>query len=101
MERSYAVAWQDGDGHQYAGRLDLGRTGLHLEGGNGSGPVIHDLVYARLADVRITRQLEERLSGRPTLVVRELDGRTIRIACIGEPGALPELVEFLTRQLAS
>lgn len=97
MERSYAVAWQNGDGRQHAGRLDLGPTSVMLE----SGSAVEDMRYADLSDVRITRQPAERLSGRPTLVLSEQGGRTVRIACIGEPGALPELVEQLTRHLAS
>jgi hypothetical protein len=95
MERSYAVAWQNGDGLQHAGRLDLGATALRLEGGKG----VDDLPYEDLSDVHVTRQPEERLSGRPTLVLGVRDGRTLRIACIGVPGVLLELVEHLTRQL--
>ena len=97
MERSYAVAWQNGDGRQHAGRLDVGPHSVRLEGGS----AVDDMLYADLTDVRITRDPAERLSGRPTLVLREEHGRTVRIACIGEPGALPELVEQLTRQLTS
>ncbi len=97
MERSYAVSWQNGDGRQHAGRLDLGPTSVWLEGGS----AVDELRYADLTEVRITRQPEERLSGRPTLVLRDQGGRTVRVACIGEPGALPELVEQLTHQLAS
>jgi hypothetical protein len=97
MERSYAVSWQNGDGRQHAGRLDLGPTAVRLEGGS----AVDDLRYTDLVDVRITREPAERLSGRPTLVLREHGGRTVRVACIGEPGALAELVEQLTRQLTS
>ena len=97
MGRSYAVAWQNGDGQQHAGRLDLGPAALRLEGASATD----ELRYADLSEVRIARQPEERLSGRATLVVRGRTGRTMRIACIGEPGALPELVEQLTRQIPS
>jgi hypothetical protein len=90
---SYAVAWQNGDGRRYAGRLDLDRDALRLEGSD----VAEDLPYAHLAEVRIARGPDERLSGAPTLVVRERGGRTVRIACIGEPGALPELLERISR----
>jgi hypothetical protein len=96
MEGSYAVEWHNGDGRQYAGRLDLGPTALRLE-----GVVVHDVDYAELTEVGITRQLDERLGGRPTIVLRDRGGRTFRLASIGEPGALREVAEQLTRQLAS
>ena len=39
MEESYAVSWQGFDGRTHAGRLDVGPSSLHLEGGDGIGPV--------------------------------------------------------------
>ena len=94
---SYAVAWRSGDGRQYAGRLDLGADALRLDGAG----VIEELPYECLAEVRIARNPGERLAGAPTLVVREHGGRTVRLACIGGPGALPELVERLSRSRAT
>ena len=91
------MAWQNGDGRRHAGQLDLGPTAVRLEGGS----VVYHLRYSDLSDVRITRQTAERLSGRPTLMLREQGGRTLRIACVGEPGALPELVERLSRSRAT
>ena len=96
MERSYAVAWQNGDGRSHAGRLDLGPSALRLEGGESV-----ELPYADLDELCITRQPDERISGRPTLVVRLRDGRAVHIVSIGEPGALPELVERLSRSRAT
>src|SRR4051794_14098227 len=80
---SYAVTWQNGDGRRYAGRLDLDRDALRLEGSD----VAEDLPYAHLAEVRIARGPDERLSGAPTLVVRERGGRAGRIPCLGGAGA--------------
>jgi len=91
MERSYAVAWQNGDGRQHAGRLDLGPAALRLEGATAG----HELPYAELDDIRVAR-----LSGRPTLVLRAR-GRTFRVECVGEPGALSELVDRLRRSRAT
>jgi hypothetical protein len=100
MQESYAVNWQGFDGDEHAGRLDVGSSALHLEGGNGSGPVVCDVAYAELDDVHVTRRLDERLRGLPTLVLRRHDGRTLRVACIAEPGALSDLAEQLLRQLS-
>jgi hypothetical protein len=100
MSPSYAVNWQDFDGRDHSGRLDVGPTSLHLEGGNGSGPVVCDVDYAELDDVHVTRKLEERLRGLPTLVLRRRDGDLLRIATIASPGALSDLAEQLQRQLS-
>src|SRR4051794_25937923 len=94
---AYAVAWQNGDGRRYAGRLDLDHHALRLEGSD----VVDELPYAHLAEVRIARGADERLSGAPTLIVREHGGRIVRVACIGEPGVLRELLERISRIRAS
>jgi hypothetical protein len=99
VEESYAVSWQGFDGREHTGRLDLGPTALRLEGGNGGGPVVFDLAYADLDDVHVTRRLEERLRGLPTLVLRSHAGDTMRLATIAAPGALADLAEQLLRQL--
>ena len=96
MERSYAVAWRNGDGRSHAGRLDLGPSALRLEGGESV-----EVPYVDLDELRITRQSDERLSGRPTLVLGLRDGRTVHIVSVGEPGALAELVERLSRSRAT
>jgi hypothetical protein len=99
MEASYAVNWQGFDGREHTGRLDMGPTSLRLEGGNGGGPVVCDVDYADLDDVHVTRQLDERLHGHPTLVLRRHGGATLRVATIAAPGALADLAEQLLRQL--
>ena len=88
---AYAVAWQNGDGRQHAGRLDLGPEAIRLEGGTAQ----HELPYAELDELRVARA-----AGRPVLVLRAA-GRMYRIACVGEPGALSELVERLSRSRAT
>ena len=99
MQASYAVNWHGFDGREHTGRLELGPVALRLEGGDGAGPVVYDLAYADLDEVHVTRQLEERLRGLPTLVLRRHGGDTLRIATIAAPGALLDLAEELLRQL--
>jgi hypothetical protein len=99
MDESYAVSWQGFDGRTHAGRLDVGPSSFHLEGGNGKGPVSYEVAYAQLEDVHVARRLDERLRGLPTLVLRWRSGATLRVACIAAPGALVELTEQLQRQL--
>src|SRR3954449_10010047 len=97
MERSYAVAWRRGKELQQAGRLDLGPVAFRLEGGSG----VADVRYADVLQLSVTRQADERIAGRPTLVLQLTGGRTLRIACVGEPGVLPEVAERLSRSRAS
>jgi hypothetical protein len=73
---------------------------LHLEGGDVVAPVSYELAYAQLEEVHVTRRIDERVRGLPTLVVRWRSGATLRVACIAAPGALPELAEQLQRQLS-
>ena len=99
METSYAVNWQGFDGREHIGRLDVGPTSMRLEGRNGGGPVVFDVAYAELDEVHVTRRLDERLRGLPTLVLRRHAGDTLRVATIAAPGALADLAEQLLRQL--
>jgi hypothetical protein len=83
MDRSYAVAWQNGDGVQYAGRLDLDASSLTLEGGKGA----ETIEFSELAGVHA--------DGNAMLLVTR-DGRSIRVVSIGELGARRELLEEIS-----
>ena len=74
MERSYAVAWQNGDGRQHAGRLDLGPAALRLEGATAG----HDLPYAELDEIRAA--YEDARVKVPEEVVSARFERTVKVA---------------------
>ncbi|HEV8602563.1 MAG TPA: cupin domain-containing protein [Gaiellaceae bacterium] len=95
MGASYAITWQEADRKPHSGRLELKPRGLAFEGSNGEGLASEEVPYDDLAAVRIARAADDRLSGRPTLVLERRAGLPIRIASVVQPGIISELAEHL------
>jgi len=95
MRVSYAITWQEADRKPHSGRLELKPRGLAFEGSNGEGSAAEEVPYDDLAAVRIARAADDRLAGRPTLVLERRAGGTIRIASVAQPGIISELAENL------
>ena len=91
--RGYAALWTAG-GEPLAGRITLGRGALRLDGGSHGRDVSRRIGYGRIASLALGRGEEERIGGRPAVVLTLADGETIRVAT-SELGALHELVELL------
>lgn len=100
MRTTYAVTWEDAGGVR-SGRLELGRRSLALDGGNGEGPVALELPYAGLAGFHLARAPDERLDGRPALVLELRDGGTVKISSVAQPGILAELAERLSENIGA
>jgi hypothetical protein len=97
--RTYAVVWRDPSGVSQPGRLTLGSKALRFEGGRGRLSA-RTLAYGDVARARVAT-LAERVGGRPTLVLERRAGRPpVRIAGVGGPGAVPELLDRLTPLVA-
>jgi len=92
MSRSYAIAWQEPIGPLRSGKLELRASGLRLEGRNGTGPVATLIPYDELLDLRAA-PWQERLGGRPTLVLGRRGAGDIRLASVGAPGVISEIVD--------
>jgi hypothetical protein len=88
--RTYAVTWQDKAGRVHAGKLELGPDALTLEGNS----VRKTLRYEELTEVHVGRGTDERLQGRPALVLRG-KRETLYVASVGSPGAVVEIAELL------
>ncbi len=88
---SYAVTWLDALGRFHAGKLELGAEALTLEGGSARDT----LRYDELADVHVGRGTDERILGRPALVLRGKAGETLHIASMNGAGVLAEIAERL------
>jgi hypothetical protein len=95
MPTTYAVTWRNPDGHQFSGRLSLSGHTLHLEGRNERAGSEETLDWGDIAGLRMARQALERIDGRQTLVLELRADGSIRIADVGQPGALAELAERL------
>jgi hypothetical protein len=91
MQVTYAVSWEEPDGSTGSGRLELGPGALVLHGRNGAGALTRSFPYGEMQDVRVGRAPDERLGGRPTLVVELASGGLLRVAGVAQPGIVAEL----------
>ena len=98
---SYAVTWREGDGPVRAGKLVLGATGLRLEGGTARGRLSEEtILHGRLSKVGTARRPEERIGGRPTLVLERPGRPLLAIACLDGLGCVREVAQRLERAIA-
>ena len=93
---TYAVCWREAGGEFCAGELGLTDHLLRLDGKDQRGkPRILEIPYREVAGTRIGRQREERLDGRPTLVVELRTGRTLLIMSAVGLGIIHEVGDRL------
>jgi len=91
---NYAVTWSEDGGSVFAGSLEVAGTYLGLVGTAPLARVSHQRVlYAEVADIRMERRPERRLTGRPTLVVERQNGTHLRISTLSGAGMLNEIGE--------
>jgi hypothetical protein len=92
---TYAAIWREPDGRIAHGKLLLGPDGLSLEGTTSEGALSRRrLGYEDVVEVRIGRAPEERLNGRPALVLERASGESIGLDVLGA-GMLFELADVL------
>lgn len=97
---TYAVVWQKGDGPVVPGQLRLDDAGILLFGSIAGRPEEHVLPYRSLGAVRLGHAPDERLTGRPSLLVELRTLERFLIAAIGGFGVLTELAEQITAAMA-
>lgn len=98
MRTTYAVTWQEQDSPPHSGRLELRPRGLcfeAVENGDARTPIVREVGYEDVAEVRIGRVVADRIGGRPTLVVERRAGGSVRIASVAQAGIVSELAERL------
>jgi hypothetical protein len=95
---SYAVIWSEPPEEVETGKLELEPAGLRFEGSRGRRPArVHRLLYGEIEGVRIGRRPQERLQGRPSVVLDLVTGGLLRIGLVDAPGVRSELADELTR----
>jgi hypothetical protein len=95
---SYAVLWSEPRQDVKAGKLELDSGGLRFEGSRGRRAAdVHRVGYGEIERVRIGRQAQDRLSGRPSVVLDLAVGGPLRIGLVDGPGYRAELADTLTR----
>jgi len=92
--RTYAVTWLDAQGRLHAGKLELGPEALELAG-NSSRRTIR---YDELLEARVGRGSEERVRGRPALVLQGKAGETLYVSSVSGAGEVVEIAELLGRR---
>ena len=96
MRTSYGVVWREGEHPLARGKLELLSRTVRLDGMIGSEPTTLEIPYDYLSEIRIGRSSEERIDGRPSLVLAPLSGDTLSIASVAQAGVLAEIAERLT-----
>jgi hypothetical protein len=97
MHTTYGVVWREGDSSLARGKLELLGNSVRLDGVADSRPSACDIPYQSLAAVRVGRSSDDRLDGRPSLVLERRAGPSISIASVAQPGVVAELAERLAR----
>lgn len=96
VEPRYAVTWHEPRRAPYAGTLSIGVRSLRFEGASSHGrPLGLTIPFSDLAAVRVARRPEDRVAGRPVLVLERRTGSSVHVATLGHPGALHELADRL------
>lgn len=93
MRVTYAVIWKEGDDPERSGRLELTPRTLVFKGSNGHGAHVTEIDYRDLGNVRVGRAAEERIDGRPTVMLALSGGGAVRILSVAQPGIIAELAE--------
>ena len=96
MRTSYGVVWREGEHPLARGKLELLPRTMRLDGMTGSEPTTREISYDYLSEIRIGRSPEERIDGRPSLVLAPRSGDTFSIASVAQAGVLAEIAERLT-----
>jgi hypothetical protein len=95
---SYAVLWSEPRREVEAGKLELEPGGIRFEGSHGRLRThVHRLGYRQIERVRIGHCAQERLRGRPSVVLDLAAGGPLRIGLVDEPGKRGQLADELTR----
>jgi len=92
-ELSIPVLWSVDRAPHVAGRIDLYRDRLHLDGGSRDDRRTLDVDGADVAAVRIGREGGDRIGGRAVLLVELRDGAVLSVAGLQTAGTLHELAE--------
>jgi hypothetical protein len=94
MHERYAVVFRTGSA-QAAGRLDVERDLLVLNGPTATGELELKIPFSDLREVRVARSPAERLNGYRTLVLQRTNGPPVQVAPLGL-AFVPEIVNLLT-----
>lgn len=96
MRQTYGIVWRRDGSSVARGRLELEGSALRLIGTDGREVVTEEIRYADLDGVHVGRGTEERIHGRPSLVLERAGREPISFTSITEPGVIGELTDRIT-----
>jgi hypothetical protein len=96
MRQTYGIVWRRGEHPIARGRLELEGSTLRLVGTDGRDVVTEEIRYEDLERVRVGRRADERIHGRPSLVLERAAHEPVSFASITEPGVIGELTDRIT-----
>lgn len=96
MRQTYGIVWRREGSSVARGRLELEGPALRLIGTDGRDVVTEEIRYADLDGVHVGRSAEERIHGRPSLVLERSGREPISFTSIAEPGVIGELTDRIT-----
>ncbi len=91
MQRTYGVVWREGASELATGKLELLASGVRLEGLEGTC----EIAYGGVSGVHVGRRPEERIDGRPSIVLERFGGPPVTIATVAQPSLVGEIAERL------
>jgi hypothetical protein len=91
MRTSYGVVWREGASSLATGKLELLPRGLRLEGLEST----REIPYEGVSGIRVGRSADERIDGRPSVVLERRTGAPVTIATVAQPSLVGEIVERL------
>jgi hypothetical protein len=94
MQRTYAVTWVENGGPALSGKLELGPTGIELDGAACEKSVAVRISYGHVLAARAASPAQ-RLDRRPTLVLYRRREEPLRIASVLAPSIISEVAEQL------
>jgi hypothetical protein len=95
MRTSYGVVWKEGSAPLARGKLELLPRALRLDGVSGTETTTREIPYDSLSEIRIGRSPDDRIDGRPSLMLEPRVGDTLSIASVAQAGVLAEIAERL------
>ncbi|MEP7225654.1 MAG: hypothetical protein ABI783_11940 [Actinomycetota bacterium] len=89
------MVWREGHKPLARGKLELLPRVIRLDGMSGSEPIRREIAYDYLSEIRIGRSPEERIDGRPSLMLEPRTGEVLAIASVAQSGVIAEIAERL------
>jgi hypothetical protein len=91
MQRTYGVVWREGACELATGKLELLASSVRLEGRECSA----DVPYGGVSGVHVGRLPEERIDGRPSIVLERFGSPPVTIATVAQSSLVGEIAERL------